>query len=184
MNTSNIVNTLEILFTYFVLFFANEVTYYINSIKYDWIVHRCNPVVMIFAEMFGYDSKKNFTQCVQSIQTENMKYLLQPVNYNISAIGNNAKEMGNSFNSVRHMFSHIRSYLSNIVSSIMMIFIGIFLYLVNIIINIKEFFNKLIAVFNTLNYIGEASTNAAVATFDDDGAVGGQLRNIEDKSFV
>ena len=37
-----------------------------NIIKRDWPKYRCNPLILPFAGLFGYDPSKTFTQCLAS----------------------------------------------------------------------------------------------------------------------
>ena len=40
-----------------------------EKIKKEWPNYRCNPTVMPFANVFGHDTMKNFTYCVQNLQS-------------------------------------------------------------------------------------------------------------------
>lgn len=157
MNSSSVVSSMEIIVTFLVLFFTAEIIYYLNSIKLNWIENRCNPVFMAFAEFFGHDSKKNFSQCVQSTQSDYMKYLLKPINYNMNTMTSITGSLGDSLHYIRHSISHIRSFISDIYASIMAIFINIILFTLKLIINVKDLFNKLIGIFGTFVYVTQGS---------------------------
>ncbi len=48
----------------FVLIFGVSKIFNIRNIKNNWAEERCNPIIMPFASMFGYNTKENFDFCM------------------------------------------------------------------------------------------------------------------------
>ena len=77
-------------FIYINLAFVAQVVaiYYFTSVKQikdNWPKYRCNPMYMPLSD----DIQSDFVYCIQSMQTNYMGYLLQPLTYitsNLSAI--------------------------------------------------------------------------------------------------
>ena len=86
MRSSDIANSVIIILIFLMLYVFSVVSIGIKKVKEDWPIYRCNPIVMPFASAFGHDPLTNFTHCIQGMQGEYMKYLMQPLEYNFSVI--------------------------------------------------------------------------------------------------
>jgi hypothetical protein len=152
MKTSDLSITIFILIVFIILYVFNILSVGINKIKEDWPVYRCNPAIMPFASIFGQDTVSNFTYCIQSMQSNYMSYLMQPIQYNLSIIGNIAQSLTTAINNIRAFFNNIRNRIINIVKSIFSVFLNILIEFQRLTINIKDLFNKLIGIMVTLMY--------------------------------
>lgn len=152
MKTSDITLSVFIIIIFIALYIFNILGVGIKKVKDDWPNYRCNPTVMPFASMFGYDPMSNFTYCIQNMQTNYMSYLLQPVQYNIGVIGSIGGNLTKSVNDIRAFFNNIRNYITNIVQSIFGVFLNILIEFQRITMNIKDLFGKLIGIMTTMMY--------------------------------
>ena len=84
MKSSDISLSIIIILIFILLYVFNILVVGIKNIKNNWPKYRCNPVVMPFASLFGQDPAQNFTYCIQTMQTNYMGYLTQPIHYNMS----------------------------------------------------------------------------------------------------
>jgi hypothetical protein len=80
-------------FIYINLAFVAQVVamYYftaVQQIKDNWPKYRCNPMYMPLSD----DIQKDFVYCIQSMQTNYMGYLLQPLTYITSNFQKNEKK--------------------------------------------------------------------------------------------
>ena len=157
MKTSDLTTTILIIFIFVLLYVFNILSVGINKIKEDWPLYRCNPAVMPFASFFGHDASSNFTYCIQSMQSNYMSYLMQPLMYNLDVIGDIGKSITNSINDVREFFNNIRSSITSVVQSIFGVFLNILIEFQRLTINIKDLFNKLIGILITLMYTLDGS---------------------------
>lgn len=77
MKTSDITLSIFIILIFIVLYVFNVLSVGIQKIKDDWPQYRCNPIVMPFASVFGYDPMSNFSFCIQNMMSSYMGYLMQ-----------------------------------------------------------------------------------------------------------
>jgi hypothetical protein len=75
------------------------------QIKANWPLYRCNPMYMPLADDMG----ENFTYCIQSMQTNFMGYLLQPLTFITNSLGSMLGNFMEEINSIRAMFNKIRT---------------------------------------------------------------------------
>ena len=138
MKTSDITYSIFIIIIFIILLLFNIVIVGIKNVKENWPEYRCNPMVMPFASIFGQDTSENFTYCIQTMQSNYMSYLLQPLDYNFSVITDLGSSLTNSINDIRAFFDNLRNMIVSIVENIFAMFL-------NIIIE----FQKLIYFYNS-----------------------------------
>jgi hypothetical protein len=130
--------------------------YYFSSveeIKENWPDYRCNPMYMPLSD----NLQEDFTYCVQSMQTNLMGYLLQPITFITSSFSNLSGTFMTEINSVREMFNAIRVFITNIIQSIFGIFLNLIIEFQKITIGIKDLVGKLIGILATLMYVIDGS---------------------------
>jgi hypothetical protein len=121
-----------------------------ENIKKNWPVWRCNPMVMPFARVFGHDEFGNFTHCIQTMQSDYMSFLLQPINFDLSKV----TKIGGLFTAGLagglSFITDLRKMLHTIFKSIYAAFQQIIIQFQLMIINIKDTFGKIGAVVSIL----------------------------------
>jgi hypothetical protein len=130
--------------------------YYFSSveeIKENWPDYRCNPMYMPLSD----NLQEDFTYCVQSMQTNLMGYLLQPITFITSSFSNLSGTFMTEINSVREMFNAVRVFITNIIQSIFGIFLNLIIEFQKITIGIKDLVGKLIGILATLMYVIDGS---------------------------
>ena len=152
MKSSDITLSLFIVAVFILLFMVNVVSVGIKNIEDNWPTYRCNPVVMPFAGMFGQDAVTNFTYCIQTMQTNYMGYLMQPLNYNLDVISNLGAGITQALNDVRAFFNTLRDMVTNLVQSIFGVFLNILIEFQRLTLNIKDLFSKMMGILATLLY--------------------------------
>jgi hypothetical protein len=120
---------------------------------------------MPFASVFGQDTSKNFTYCIQTMQTNYMSYLMQPVMYNLNVIGSLGSNITKAINDVRAFFDKIRNFITSIVEGIFSVFLNILIEFQRITINIKDLFGKLIGIMATLLFTLDGSIKTMNSTW-------------------
>ena len=153
MKASDLTNAILILLIFVGLYLFNILAVGIKNIQDNWPLYRCNPMVMPFANTFGYDTSENFTYCIQNMQTAYMGSLLEPINYNLGVMADSGNILGSGLNDVRAMFSNIRDFITDIVSSVFGVFLNIIIEFQKIIINIKDLFAKFMGILATIMYV-------------------------------
>jgi len=107
MKTSDILQSFFILLIFLFLYFLNIFSIGTKNIKNKWPLYRCNPMVMPFANIFDEDIMKNFIYCIQGIQGNYMKYLMQPLNYNFTLLGKISDNLSSNIKSSIFLLSGI-----------------------------------------------------------------------------
>ena len=159
MKTSDITLSIFIILIFIVLYVFNVLSVGIQKIKDDWPQYRCNPIVMPFASVFGYDPMSNFSFCIQTMMSSYMGYLMQPIKYSFSVLGNISKDINDGLTGVRAFFNNIRNYITNIIQTVFGVFLNILIEFQRVTINIKDMFAKLIGILATLMYTLEGTVD-------------------------
>jgi hypothetical protein len=152
MKSSDLALSVFIILIFIFLYVFNILSVGIKAIEDDWPTYRCNPVIMPFASVFGQNVMDNFTFCIQSMQTNYMGYLMQPLNYNLDVIGGLGAGLTTAVNDVRAFFNNIRDMITSIVTDIFGLFLNILIEFQRLTIAIKDMFAKFIGVLATLMY--------------------------------
>lgn len=165
MKTSDLSATIFIIIVFILLYVFNILSVGLKKIQEDWPLYRCNPAVMPFASVFGQDTSKNFTYCIQNMQTNYMSYLMQPMMYNLNIIGSLGANITKTINDVRAFFDKIRTFITSIVGSIFSVFLNILIEFQRITISIKDLFGKLVGIMATLLFTLDGSIKTMNSTW-------------------
>tara|TARA_B100001769_G_scaffold275313_1_gene277113 strand:- start:3915 stop:4841 length:927 start_codon:yes stop_codon:yes gene_type:complete len=126
-----------------------------ENIKKKWPQYKCNPMIMPFARVFGHDEFTNFTECIQTMQSDYMDYLLQPLHLDISII----TQMGNLFSEgtlgAFSLITNLQSVLKKIFEQISQLFSQIIIEIQKMTINLNDIFGKIGGMFILIKHIIE-----------------------------
>ena len=157
MTGSDILQTIIIIIIFILLSCINILAVGIENIKKQWPTYRCNPLVMPFASVFGENSLKNFTFCVQNLLQTFMQDLLAPVHYVENIVGDISKYFTEAINFIRAFFNKIRNMIFSIIQQIMAVFLNFLIGIQNMIIAIKDLFAKTIGTLAVFMYVLEGA---------------------------
>jgi hypothetical protein len=132
------------------------------EIKANWPLYRCNPMYMPLAE----NVETNFVYCIQSMQTNFMGYLLQPLTFITSSISSILGNFLTEINLVRAMFDKIRNAISTVIQSVFGVFLNLIIEFQKIIIGIKDLVGKTIGIIVTLMYVIDGSVQTMQSTWN------------------
>lgn len=129
--------------------------YYISikEIKDNWPTYRCNPLYMPFSD----NIEKDFTYCVQNMQTNYMGNILQPITYNTTSLTNLAENFTKEINNIRKMFSQTRTFMGDIAENIFGVILNITIEFQKNIISLKDVIGKTVGIMTTLLYVIDGS---------------------------
>jgi len=119
------------------------------SIKDNWLMNRCNPMYMPFAD----DIQGNFIYCIQNVQSDFMPYLLEPIHFILSMLTDFGSDISNNVNSMREIMGSFVGNATNIFLNIYGAFMGLIIAFQRIILGIQDMISKLVGVVVTLLYI-------------------------------
>tara|TARA_B100000902_G_scaffold366392_1_gene388140 strand:- start:38 stop:640 length:603 start_codon:yes stop_codon:yes gene_type:complete len=80
----------------------------LEAFKKNFSKYRCNPIVMPFVGIFGYNIMDNFSTCVSQIQSEYTEILLAPVNLTISKTLSTIDSLNDTLTNTQTMLSNVR----------------------------------------------------------------------------
>ena len=140
------------------VFYYNQLA----EIKAQWPLYRCNPLYMPLAD----DVQSNFVYCIQSMQTNFMGYLLEPLTFLTSSINYILGDFLDAINMVRAMFDKIRTFISSIIQSVFGVFLNLVIEFQKITIGIKDLIGKTIGIMTTLMYVIDGSVLTMQSTWN------------------
>jgi hypothetical protein len=140
------------------VFYYNQIA----EIKANWPLYRCNPMYMFLAD----DVEENFTYCIQSMQTNFMGYLLQPITFITSYLTTMLGGFMNDIQNIRAMFNKIRTFFSSIIESVFGVFLNLVIEFQRITIGIKDLIGKTIGIMVTLMYVLDGSIKTMNSTWN------------------
>jgi hypothetical protein len=142
----------------FVIFYFT----YIQKIKSEWPLYRCNPIYMPLSD----NIEKDFVYCIQNIQSNFMGYLLQPITFVTKSMSGTLSSFINEINMVRAMFDKIRTFISSIIQTIFGVMLNLVIEFQKIMIAIKDLMGKTIGIVVTLLYFVDGSIKTMNSTWN------------------
>ena len=146
MRSVDILKSIYIFTIFIITIFLSFLISNMGEIKKNWPKYRCSPMVIPFVSFFGYDVEKNFVSCIQTMQAGYMGHLLKPLHHTLGLMSTTSSSLGSSIDDIRGYFLKIRTLISSITKDIFGVFYGIMIEFERMIINIKDMFQKLIAI--------------------------------------
>lgn len=157
MTGGDILQTIIIIIIFIILFCVNILAVGIENIKKQWPKYRCNPIVMPIANVFGEDTIKNFSFCVQNLQQTFMQDLLAPIHYAENIVGKITKELTDAIQAIRAFFDKIRNMITHIIKEVMGVFLNFLIGIQHMIISIKDLFAKTIGTLTVFMFVLEGA---------------------------
>jgi hypothetical protein len=140
------------------IFYYNQIA----QIKANWPLYRCNPMYMFLAD----NVEENFVYCIQSMQTNFMGYLLEPLTYITGTLGTMLGGFMVDIQNIRAMFNKIRTFFSSIIQSIFGVFLNLVIEFQRITIGIKDLIGKTIGIMVSLMYMLDGSIKTMNSTWN------------------
>jgi hypothetical protein len=134
----------------------------VAQIKANWPLYRCNPLYMPLAD----NLEENFVYCVQSMQTNFMGYLLQPLTFITNTIGGLLNNFMEEIQFVRAMFDKVRTFFSSIIQNVFGVFLNLVIEFQKITIGIIDLIGKLIGILVSMMYVIDGSILTMKSTWN------------------
>jgi hypothetical protein len=144
------------LFIIFTFMICTLVTYLANGIKYiedNWILYRCNPLIMPFSSWFGHDADTNFGVCVGEMQKSSMPIHLAPLTAGHHAISSSMGQLHDKMQSVRKLQSKLRPAIASNFFSVFNIFGNVIVAFHQFINGFKDLLMRLLAIMASMLYL-------------------------------
>ena len=133
----------------------------IAEITKNWPKYRCNPMIMPFASLFGYDATENFNYCMKNIFSANAGTVLAPL-YGIMA--NFTEVVGtvsNVANSFRLLIANLLHGMERLMSSFRDRFRTILFSIRTSFMKIQSLMGRVYATFYAVVFMGLSALKAA-----------------------
>jgi len=166
MDSKNIAHSFIIIIIFVLLYFSIILSSGLQHVKDNWNEYKCKPTIMPFASFFGHDPAENYSNCIQTMQSNYAKYLTAPMNYNLGITSNIGSTLGSSMNAARGFISSIRNFVTKIVSTVFGTFINILIEFQSVFITFKDIFGKMIGVLATLMFTLDGSIKTMQSTWN------------------
>ncbi len=175
MKLSDLLLTIIIIAIFVTLYVANVLAIGKKNIQDNWALYRCSPMVMPIANMFGHDTMKNFSYCIQNMQTNFMGPMLTPSNYSNAVAAANIGALNKSNSNSTGMFGSMRGMMGNNIMGMFNVFGNISLLMGIMVSKIKDMMNKLGGIFFTTFSVMQGAAYTTQSTWN---AVPGRLVNM------
>ena len=166
MKTSDLLNSIFIIAVFIGLYIANILAIGKKNIEKNWPIYRCSPLVMPFANMFGHDVMKNFTYCIQTMQTDFMGPLLAPSNYSNLVVSNSIEQTTKTNENTMSMFAFMRDTVLNNLTTLYNVFGNMGITLQYMVHKLKDTMNKMSGVYKATYSTLQASAITAESTWE------------------
>lgn len=153
MKAIDIVQSIVIILVFAGIFLYSMLKTQFKEINENWPKYRCNPAIMPFAGQFGHNPQKNFTYCIQNMQTNYMGFLLTPLHFITSQMGSMIGDIINDVNMVRVKIASVVGNIMKVVTSIFSVFINMMIEFQRIIVKLKDTISKTIGLSVVTIYI-------------------------------
>jgi len=134
----------------------------VSQIKANWPLYRCNPIYMPLAD----NMEENFVYCIQSMQTNFMGYLLQPLTFITNTLGGMLGNFMEEIQNIRAMFNKVRTFFSSIIQNVFGVFLNLVIEFQKITIGIMDLIGKVIGIMVSLMYVIDGSILTMQSTWN------------------
>ena len=146
------------------IIYCSGVFYYsqVANIKANWPMYRCNPMYMFLAN----DVEQNFSYCIQTMQSNYMGYILEPLTFVTQSLTSMAGGFTEDIQNIRAMFNKVRTFFTSIVESIFAVFLNLIIEFQKVTIGIRDLMGKTIGIMVSLMYIMDGSVQTMNSTWN------------------
>ena len=153
----------------------------VQSLQDNWVLYRCNPVMMPFAGYFApkgttVSTQDNFSYCVQTMMSNFAPSITQPFSYLQSMTVDMMGSINDNMMASTQQSASLNTGMSGIFESIYGVFLNTIIEFNIIIIKLMDTQGKISGIITTIMYI----MTAVQYTFESmwDGIPGGMIRTI------
>lgn len=153
MKFHDIFQTTIIFLLFGICFMVSFMSIGLNNIRTNWVLYRCNPVIMPFASFFGHDPIKNFTQCISNIQSDTIVPHIAPLAASHHMALKSLSGLTDTMNNFRIFNSKFRPSLAGGFSSMFGVFQNLVIELQKFATGFKDLIMKILGVMTTILYM-------------------------------
>lgn len=140
----------------------------VSEIAQNWPKYRCNPMVMPFASLFGYDASENFNFCMKNIFQLNAGAVLGPLYGVMANFTDVVGVISNVANSFRYLIANLLHGMEKLMGSFRDRFQAILFSVRMSFLKILGLMGRLYATFYAVVFMGLSALRAAQNVADND----------------
>jgi hypothetical protein len=156
-NSSDKMSALTVIFMLSMFGMVIEMLNKIDDVKANWNTYKCNPAIVPFAPIFGKNPLTVFTECVQTMQSNNIGVLLAPLNYNVSMLSGLGSELSGSISALQAGAVLTAGAFTGVADDFKNKFNGGATEMRRFVLNLRDTFGKVGGIVYTLLKASEAS---------------------------
>ena len=165
MRTNDVTLSIMIICIFIILYIFNIIIINIKRIKDNWETYRCQPLVMPFAWIFGHDTAKNFTGCIQKIQGGVISGMLDPMRANMGSLSENTSSVSSDMNVFRISLTDIRDNINNSMTDVASMFFNGVIELSRTFLTLQDTVAKLSGTMITVVHLMDGSRMTLESTW-------------------
>ena len=165
MRTNDVTLSIMIICIFIILYIFNIIIINIKRIKDNWETYRCQPLVMPFAWIFGHDTAKNFTGCIQKIQGGVISGMLDPMRANMGSLSENTSSVSSDMNVFRISLTDIRDKINNSMTDVASMFFNGVIELSRTFLTLQDTVAKLSGTMITVVHLMDGSRMTLESTW-------------------
>ena len=165
MRTNDVTLSIMIICIFIILYIFNIIIINIKRIKDNWETYRCQPLVMPFAWIFGHDTAKNFTGCIQKIQGGVISGMLDPMRANMGSLSENTSSVSSDMNVFRKSLTDIRDKINKSMTDVASMFFNGVIELSRTFLTLQDTVAKLSGTMITVVHLMDGSRMTLESTW-------------------
>jgi hypothetical protein len=165
--------------TIYLIIFGSILTYTVIGVNKqyiidNWPIYRCNPLVMPFAGLFGFDSATNMSGCLNLSFNSYFSMLIRPFQYMIDIIKKIIRDIIHQLDSIRTILRPIRDFFAKASSMVFKKVEAVMGTVIYSFLKINDLMKRIFGNFRLAVYTLEASQMTVRSVWD--GPIGQSAR--------
>ena len=134
----------------------------IQDIARNWDKHRCNPLIMPFASLFGYNTSENFNYCISNVFKDITPQFTGPFSTILSGFISSMMTIVKSLNSFRLIIATLMGSITNIFQEMVERFTILTSNMNNVSAGINRLMGRMFAIFYAIIYMGASGLQSGI----------------------
>lgn len=153
MNTSDTTLSIIVIIIFLFLYIFNFIIIQMQHIKENWVMYRCQPLIIPFASFFGHDTSENFGFCIRNMQKSFMSDVMKPLYYSVDVANESTTSLTSSLNYTRKLVTGLRFNFMDMFKNIFATLYNIIVEIQRMMIIMKDSMGKLIGTMTTSMFL-------------------------------
>ena len=167
MGLGDLGNAVVILLIFMFLHLILALSIGLSTIKQNWPKYKCNPAVMPFADIFGYDVAENYNECIKDKQIKFMQVFLKPIGESLEMFATMGMKFSEQLDDIKYFGLLQNVNIGNISSLMKNKILGVGSEISQMYITIKDVLANLFSMVTVLYYMIQGGMMTAETIFTE-----------------